>query len=320
MTELKTANKVRFVIDVNRSSLKVYNKAAYVIPIIYENGTYRTGQDLTVQQMMKIEVGGGQYKEPESLSPEERKKYPFVIDPSKSYKARHLDWLKRDDPYQKAIIDLLLIGGTCAPTKAQFEENPNKYIGYLEDVVGEAIVENSKSHLRFEAESALRLEAGLDDYKRIALMFSFTNPEIDINTKAPQEVLFGQLVDLCETHPKQMKLCFGKYNPGIDKDIFILECIDENIIQRKDKGDLYYETDYIGHTLEDVKRFLGTRERETLYAKWSALLSQKKGISVVSSDDVNKRKENADYIIDCKLAIFDKDLERAELAFVKIKK
>ena len=47
-----------------------------------------------------------------------------------------------------------------------------------------------------------------------------------------------------------MKRGFEKYNKGIEKDIFILECINADIINRKANGDLYHDRGYIGITME----------------------------------------------------------------------
>lgn len=323
MEQKNSADTVRIVIDVKRKP--VYLKTPYIIPIINDgsndNPRYRTGQDLTIQQIMPIKVSKGQYKESEPLTKEQREKYPFVINPTVQYKVKHLDWLKKKDPFQKALYDLMLLSGEWAESKAIFNQDPKKYVGYFEDAVGEAIAKNIIRQERYDAESAVRM-AGIDEYRRIALVFGFIKPNIHIPINASPDEILDSLLELCDTYPKEIKMCFEKYNKGIDKDIFILECIDANIIQRKDKGDLYYDKDYIGTTLDDVKRYLGGKGNEDLYKRFQSLISQKHGKIITNSVELDKPAEGDDMslIMMCKSAIFDGNLDAAKKAFIKINK
>lgn len=320
--EQKTADKVRVIINVNSKNYRIYKKVPYIIPIVEENGKFITGQDLTTKQMMTVKTPKGQIIEPESLTEEQKVKYPFVIDPSKSYKVKHLDWLNKNDPYQFSIYNLMLLSGKWAENKSIFENNPVIFHGYFEDAIGEAIAKNSVKLERFQAESEVR-NASIEDYKRIALIFSFNVPDAMISIKASKDVLFGQLIELCDTHPKQIKACFHKYNPGIDKDIFILECIDAGIIVRKDKGgDLWYNSEYIGATIDDVKRYLGSRENERLNIVWQSKLDARNGraLSVNEQSNTGERKDDMMLIMECKSHILDGNLESASKVLIKINK
>lgn len=322
MEQKKTADTVRIVIDVIRKP--IYKKSPYIIPIINDgsndNPRYRTGQKLDIQQIMPIKVSKNNYKESLPLTEEQKEKYPFVINPTAQYKVKHLDWLKKKDPFQKALYDLMLLSGEWADSKALFDQNPKIYVGYFEDALGEAIAKNIIRQERYEAESAVRM-AGIDEYKRIALVFSFHKPNIIIPIKASPDEILNSLLELCDTYPKEVKMCFEKYNKGIDKDIFILECIDANIIQRKDKGDLYYDKDYIGTTLDDVKRYLGGKGHEDLYKKFQSLISQKNGNTITNFElDSPAEKDDMAYIMVCKSAIFDGNLDAAKKAFIKVNK
>jgi hypothetical protein len=320
--QTEKSEKVRVIIDVNRPEYRIYKKAPYVIPIIEENGKYRTGQDdLSIQQIMPIRVSKGVYKESEPLTEAQRKKYPYVINPLEQYTIKHLQWLNKKDDYDSCIYNLLILSGQWAENKIIYEQNPQKYHGYFEDAISEAIFKNNARDERFEAETAVR-NASIDDYKRIALIFSFNVPNAVISLKSSQDELRSNLLELCDTHPKQMKMCFHKYNPGIDADIFILECIDANIIVRKDKGDLYHEGDYMGKTIEDVKRYLNSRGKEQLKAKFTSLLNQFRGRPLVDySEEMNtKRKDDKTYIMECQSAIFENNLDDAKKAFIKVNK
>ena len=310
------SDKVRIICDIKK--YPVYKKASYTIPIAEVGGRFRTGQDLSTRQMIREKTAKGQIIEPEALTEEQKKKYPFVIDPTNQYKVRHLTWLDKSNPFQAALLNLLLISGYWAENKVIFDKNPVAFHGYFEDPISEVIVRNNVKQERFEAETEIRM-AKMEDYKRIALIFSFNVPEAHIALKASKDEIFGQLLDLCETHPKQVKMCFAKYNPGIDKDIFILECIDAKIIQRKDKGDLYYANDYIGANLDDVKRYLGSRGNEHLYKKFEALLDQSKGKTITSYSNFDRNAVTSmQHILECKSKLFDGDLEAAMRSFINV--
>ena len=80
------------------------------------------------------------------------------------------------------------------------------------------------------------------------------------------------------------------YNKGIEKDIFILECINADIINRKANGDLYHDREYIGITMEDCHKYMAKKSNENLYAKFKALLEVKKGFQEVK-ENPNKLDE-----------------------------
>lgn len=318
----KTAktDKVRVIVDINRQ--KVYVNTSYVIPIRMENGQFITGQDLP---MSKIVTGKGKDNlevTPEPLTEEEYKKYPFVIDPTNAYKVKHLQWLNKKDPMDAALIKLLILSTKWAESKLQFDENPVIYDGYLQDTISEAVSKNAMEDLRYEAETEVR-KCGIDDYRRIALVFSFKVPGAFINLNESTEVIKGQLIELCKSNPKEMRQCFEKYNPGIDNDIFILECIDSEIVQRDGKGNLYYHKDYIGTSIEDVKQYLNKQGNQRLSAVFQSELEKKHGKAKTSmmNDKVSSKgnvKTSIDYIMECKAAIFDGNYEAANKALSKI--
>ena len=311
----KTVDKVRVVIDVNRKMLKVYRKSPFIIPVIKNNGIYLTGQDLTERQMMDTKTTKGQILEREPLTEEQKKKYPYVIDPSLTYKVNHLDWLHKKDPYQNALWDLLVISGQFAENKSRFDEDPRRYVGYLEDAVGEAVANNNIRQERFEAELEVR-SSSMDDYKRIALVLNFTVPNINVNVREPKDVLLNKLLECCDTHPKQVKMCFPKYNKGIEKDIFILECIDAGFIKRSEKNDLFFDGEWIGKSIEDVKVFLSKRGNERVSSKLGKMLDEKNGITTPSQSVVGE----VNIITECKAAIFDGRLDEARKLLSKVDK
>lgn len=312
--------KVRVIIDLNK--YPIYKKSPYTIPIFGESGRFRTGQNLDTSKIISGRMKGNEPALiPVALTEEERAKYPVVIDPTNHYKVRHLQWLYKDDDSDKAILNLLLVSGYWAENKSLFDKNPVKYHGYLDDPITEAIIKNDIKKERYEAETEVRF-ASIDDYERIALIFNFSVPDSHLNINEPSDILKGKLIDLCETHPSQMKMCFEKYNKGIEKDIFILECINADIINRKANGDLYHDREYIGITMEDCHKYMAKKSNENLYAKFKALLEVKKGskYSDIVTDSNTSVEEDMTYIMKCKSAIFDGDYEGAKKIFTKINK
>ena len=287
-----------------------YKSVAYNIPIAKDGESYITGQNLTLKKMLGTD----------SLTPDEQIKYPFVINPEKMYKIKHLTWLGRDDAYQNTIIDLLLISGKWAKDKLEYDNDTVKYDGYFEDPIAEAVAINYFKDDRFDAETCIR-GASIEDYQKIALMVNFLSPDVAINVSMNRDLVLKQLYDVCDTKPLIVKSCFAKYNKGVDKDIFILECLHYNILRRIDNGDIWYLQDYIGKTLDDVKRYLGKKENEHLWGKFQALLEQSKGHTVTNmqiTEKISGIEQNMIHIMECKAAIFDGDYEKAKTCHSKI--
>jgi hypothetical protein len=218
------------------------------------------------------------------------------------------------------MIELLLLSGKWAPNKMEYELNTAKYDGYFEDPIAEAVQENNFKDDRYDAETCVRA-ASMEDYTKIALMVNFLAPNITINVSLRKDLVLKQLYDVCDSNPRIIKNCFAKYNKGVDKDIFILECLYYDILKKADNGDVWYMNEYIGKTLEDVKRFLGKKDNEGLYSKFQALLDQAKGITMTNLQLTEKQTgvpQNIINIMECKSAIFDGDYDRAKLAFRKV--
>jgi hypothetical protein len=312
--------KVRVILDIDK--YPAYKKSPYTIPIYGDGGRFRTGQSLDTSKIISGKMKGNEPSLiPAPLTEEEKAKYPIIIDPTNHYKVRNLQWLFKDDDMDKALINLMLISGYWAENRAIYEINPVKYHGYFDDPITEAVIKNDIKKERYEAETEVRY-ASNSDYERIALIFNFSVPESNININDPSDILKGKLIDYCETHPKQMKMCFEKYNKGIDKDIFILECINADIINRKPSGDLYHDREYIGVSMEDCHKYMAKKGNEPLYAKFKSLLEIKSGkkVSDYVVETVEKTDDNISYIMKCKSSIFDGDYEGAKRNFSKIDK
>jgi len=319
MAQIAVNNRIRVIVDTKR--YPIYKKAPYVIPITGDNTGFRTGQELTVRQTVTRRVKGEDIPPPDAIPQELKDKYKFIIDPTDIHKVRHLEYLDKKTPRGSAMLKLLQLSGEWANSKTEFESNPVKFKGWLEDINSESAAKNNKARERYEAETCI-YTASINDYKRIALILSYSAPHIDINTHSSEEIMKAKLIEACESNPKEVKMCFVKYNPGIDRDIFILECIDSKIILKKDKGDLWLENEYLGTNLEDVKMFFGKKGNEYIYSKLQSLLDRSKGNSLtdLSINGLNKKKSYIEIIMECKAAIFDGDLNAAKMALSKLDK
>jgi hypothetical protein len=159
MAELEK-RKVRVICGI-KNGKNPYANFPYIIPVVPTKLGYNTGQALTKAKMLNESL----------LTEEERKIFPFVVNPEDLLRVNNKEWLHLDNPVDKARHDLLLLSGVWAKSKKEFEDNKAIYVGYLEDRSLEAKSMNSLRDLQFEAETLVR-NAPLADYSKIALMLN----------------------------------------------------------------------------------------------------------------------------------------------------
>lgn len=302
----------------------IYKRSAWIIPIEQVSpNVYRTGQDLSFDKMTgKVQ-----------LTEEEKAKYPFVIDPTASY--RLPDRTKFDItvdgmgvpsvPRDYAMYNLVLLSGDIAKDKIQYDSATMKYIGYFYDKESEAARYNQIDDLRYEAETLIR-DAKLDFRKKVALLLNYKMPdkEFFINLSVvSDDVLKRELVKAAREHPEFLMSCFPERNPGVDKEMFVVELLHYNIISQKADGDIYSGSKYIGNSIEDVVKSLSKQDMQPDISKWNIQLAELKG-SVPLGERMyapSPARDNVhtltpverfeEYVGRMKAAILDEDVEAA---------
>jgi len=299
------ANKVHVVF-----MTKPTKKHPFTIPITkLRDRVFITGQDLSYKKMIG-EV---------DLTKEEEAKYPVVIDPTEHYKVIHMQPLYRNNDYDKAIIDLLLLSGRIAESKAKYDEKPVEYVGYLKDELAESNAFIAIEDERYEAETAVR-ESTIDDYKKIALIVNYRmGKSIDV-LNMPDQYVKGELIKAAKENPKAVKMCFPKWNPAVAEDIYILQLIRHNILTRQPNGDIYDGEEFIGVGIDAVGKFMKMSSKSHYLNKWKTLLDRKLGLvsqkvaeQAIDGYNKNDRQTEFDNLLSkVKVAIVDENLSAAE--------
>lgn len=281
---------------------KVYYDKPYVIPIIKTNAGWQTGQELSEEKMTN----------PDLLTKEDKEKYPFVIDPTNHYKVGHLTWLHCDTPYGKAICDLLVLCGDWAIGKHAYEDNKGRYIGYLEDKQIEAQQKNKKRDERYEAEKMVR-EMPAENYRRVSMMLNTLLPSFNLNVDSVSlDEIKEATLNACEESSEIVKMCFEKHNPGIAFEYFIVECLHYGVLNKKVSGDIFDGNEFIGSSVNDVRKYIEKKDNEYRREKWNKSLNARKGIIV--SDVSDNTSQEVQMVQTVKLAFFDNDNDAAKTA------
>ena len=311
----------------------IYKKESWTVPIeMMSANNYITGQDVTYDKMTG--------KVP--LTEEEKKKYPFIINPEDRYKVP--DRQKFDitmdalgvplNPRDYAIYKLILVSNYIAENKIKYDIHPMRYIGYFYDTESEAKRGNEIDDLRYDAETLVR-NAGLDMRKKVALLLNYKVPdkEFFINlATVSDDILKRELVKAAREHPELLTSCFPERNPGIEHELFIVELLHYNVVTQKPDGDIYSGARFLGSTIEDVVKTLGKQEMQPDISKWSIQLKELKGskpmlqrsfLPPTAKDMVNQMspvEKFEEIATRMKAAYADEDAENAMVYFVDLRK
>ena len=301
---------------------KIYKKHPWSIPIEKIGNEYLTGQDLSVEKMTGKK----------SLTEEERKKFPFVLNPNNFYKARDRQWYDLRIEEDFTLYKLILFSRMVAPSERVYRGDVMKYIGYFYDPEREAVDENKMLDLSFEAEQFIR-NIPLERYAEIILLLNYKLKSDEFNitpTGISPDRQKREMINASRKWPAEVLDCDPSRNRNIEEDIFILQLIHYNILSQRVNNELFYGKEYIGTSITDVKEYLKKETRVHLRQKFNALLSEKQGkISPEAVDKVIARADHSDssivdqyntYVMKLKAGIYDNNTESMKSALVGIKK
>lgn len=266
--------------------------------ILDENiNTYLTGQhidpnDPETYDNLTLEEMTGQ----ERLSPEKKKRFPFVIDPLKRINFRNLETFdlstdakgKFINPKDAAMINLLRkYCWFVADSKAQVQNR--KHYFYIHDEIFEAEARVVNSDKVYEAQKFVREELASDGLFDVALVLSYKLKEFTFNPKDYNPiVLKDKILQVCETKPETILECKAD---AFKNDIFILKLAYHEVITRRGT-DFYDGSTFIGKDLLDVQKFIKLEENVMTVSKWGRMLAQKEGrISKDGGAEPSNKKE-----------------------------
>jgi len=302
MSENSLENRKVRVICGTKNGKNPNREFPYIIPITKTKSGYLTGQNLPTEKMLN----------PALLNETERKSIPYVIDPTDHLRVNHSEWLRLDNPVDKARYELLLLSKKWAKSKKEYNDNKSIYDGYLEDRTIESKTNNDLRDQQFEVESLLR-KSTVEDQKRIALKLNSMIPIFNANVNnLTIDELKNILLDACRDFPDKVKECFSQYNSKVEFEFFILELVQHGILKKNPDGSYFDGKDYIGSNMTNIELWVDKNENSYRKNKWAGLLQERKGnIGAVVVDP--KEKEEA-MVTACQKALYEKNIIEAEEA------
>lgn len=252
---------------------QVYKKHPWIIPIIkLSENNFMTGQELDHKKKVGLEP----------LTAEEKKSYPHIINPDKYYRLANNMVYDRNSSYDSALLDLAIISGRMAPSYAEYQVSPKQFVGYLKDNLTDAVEYNKLEDLRYDAQTAIR-SLPMSEYAKVALIINFRmGKAINVDTM-PTDYVKAELLKAANEDPKSVKLCFPKWNKGIELDIYILQLIHKKILSKSPNNDIYDGTVYVGNGIEGVKGFMTQSHNQHYINKWKTMLDGESKVVVESN-------------------------------------
>ena len=297
-----------------------YRKEPYpAIPIYNERlGTYITGQHIdpsdpeTLNNLTKREI-----EQEDKLSADKRKKFPHVIVAEMRVPIQHLRIINlstNDEgayiaPKDVAELEFFKLQEVVAPSKGKVINK--KHWFYIEDKEAEAETRVANRTLQFEAEKLVRENLSISMYQDVALVLNYKIQDFSLDIRnSTDTVIQDALFEACRKNPADVIKCFDK---SADMDKFILKLEHYGIINLED-GKFYDGGQYLGDTVDDVKKFLKGQEGSRYHKRWSTLIAQKE--NTIIKDNSHDEKAAFDKAIrDCSMAVIQGGVTAARDAY-----
>lgn len=231
----KQSNKIRIYLK-----SPAHRKIGYIIPIIEDNGRFKTGQDLTYEQMIGKEL----------LTESQKLKYPFVINPEVSHKIMHNINMDRNDPEVNAKITLAILSESIAESKMSF--NPGKHEGYIIDPIADANIEN-KTFDKVRIAMDIVGNTKKEDLEILVLLVSLQHNSPNADGLVTPDLQIQYLYKVAINIPDNIINSDARHNSSIKDQLFIAYCIKHKLIRRKGNNYVIEESGkevaYLGTTM-----------------------------------------------------------------------
>ena len=243
-------------IDIKGSEIRfhfespAYRKMGYIIPVQELEGRFLTGQpDLTYEQMIGKDT----------IPPEVRKKYPYIINPEQPQKVFHNIPLDITDPEVAAKVQLAILSERIAPCKSDF--NSGIHDGYLVDKEADADREVSEFELKHKAYEVIR---GYDsaDLPILVLLVSLQSTNAEMEGAKTEKQMINALYKHADKNPHDIINCSEEHNPHIKDQLFIAYCVKHKLVSKRGGNFVIIENGkevaFMGTTMVKAIAFLET--------------------------------------------------------------
>lgn len=277
--EMGLSGKVRICFGGEHDSDKrVFRKMLYIIPIIESGGKFMTFQDLSYEKMTGVEP----------LSPEEKKKYPVVVNPEIPYKVKHNNYLYKSNDLDRIKIVLAYMSGKIAIDKSSYLGG-DIHDGYFVDEersAKETLTIHDKKKMCYDILSAIPSEH-LDVYCTVAKLQKGVKIE-DFNNLTNDLLRSRALYSQIDEDPNIILQLDETNNPNFKEQIFIAFAEKNEIIRRRGVEFYLIEdgvvTTPMGKTINQVVSYLRDNVNTRDYIMKH--LSEKEQYYAEKSDDI----------------------------------
>jgi len=301
--------EVRLIAVVNR-----HKKHPYTLPIPEAKigNTFVTGQHIDpLNDKTKDNLTREQMLGTEKLTDEQKKRFPYVVNPMRPIKISNVQTLNIAIPEQKAIYDLVLLSGKVALSKFDYEVDKKRYYFYIDDPERNSVLVISRDEKIYKAKGIIynATEDGLIDLALLANyhMSGFT---LDVESSS-LGVIKASLLTQCESNVDAIEKVFSS---ALEDDLFLLNLVRFKILTRKG-SDFYDGTNFVGNSLDRVKEYMKQKENAQLKDKWWKLLLEKRGKLSTFNSPKESKTNVAAALKDLKIALFDEKKEQAQMFY-----
>jgi hypothetical protein len=295
-----------------RAVRKVYQKVPFqLLPARYRN-TYVTGQhidpdkeetfgNLTLNQMLGTEP----------LTPEQRKVFPYVINPEETQMYVDRTEFNLEVPMDKARYDLLILYERASRTRKEYKKGTHYF--YFEDKTKEAKVEINETDKWFEAVSKVK-ECGQEKIYDVAIYLNYLVPDINLTKNMPYDIIIAEIYKLCKSQPDKVIMSF---DPRVTENVFILKLEGYGILTRKE-GNFYDGARFLGK-LEQVVDYMNKKDNSAIIDRWNQQLLERQG--KIPQTQIVKDEETPESLkVMIKSKLFDEDYNGANKYYLKLMK
>jgi len=289
----------------------IYMKSPfYVMAAKTDGGSYQTGQhqDGSAETADALTLGEMTGKKP--LSEEKATRFPYVINPEKTFKFNHMDSFNLADFSDMARLKLLILSYKVAMSSKEY--NKGKHHFFLQSAFAESNNVIEEIDLNFKAmeivvkANSVRLVEIAHLLNYYSKSFMLPNPD-----KVSPRDLKAEVYKEAKNNPTSVINAVKDDNGDKNVQLLIMKLVANDIIKREG-NDFVFDNMLLGNTISKVEYFVKDAKNDLIVNKWLQAIDNPPKITF----DDNKGAEvqtvkPGEYIDKIKSYLFDKEIEKA---------